>query len=336
MTDARRRWAAAVTLVWLVAAGERPAAYLKLGYRVGTRTVSLRWPRMPVRYFVTDRDIPGVTAPQLQAAAARAFGTWEQVASAQVSATFVGFTGADPFQEDGMSVIGFLDRPEMERVLGATTFMVETTSGEVIEADIYLNSAFPWSVAPTGETGKFDVESILLHEIGHLFGLGHSAIGETELRPTGGRRVIAAESAMFPIAFSVGSIEGRTLRADDVAGISDIYPATGFRGRTGSISGRVTKGGGGVFGAHIVAMNPATGALVGNFSLSEDGSFVIAGLEPGPHVVRVEPLDDGDLESFFERTASVDLDFAVTFGAQLAIVPRGGSTGPIEIQVRAK
>ena len=70
--------------------------------------------------------------------------------------------------------------------------------------------------------------AIALHEIGHLSGLGHSALGETELREGGGRRVLAAEAVMFPIAFAPGSIAGRTLKADDIAGISDLYPEAAF------------------------------------------------------------------------------------------------------------
>ena len=70
--------------------------------------------------------------------------------------------------------------------------------------------------------------------------------------------------------------------ADDIAGISDIYGNATFVRQTGSISGTVTKNGQGVLGAHIVAFNPASGKLVGGFSLSADGSFVIAGLLPKP------------------------------------------------------
>ena len=33
---------------------------------------------------------------------------------------------------------------------------------------------------------------------------------------------------MFPIAFAAGSIAQRTLKADDIAGISDLYPDGGF------------------------------------------------------------------------------------------------------------
>ena len=89
-------------------------------------------------------------------------------------------------------------------------------TGEIIESDIFLNSTFAWSVAAGGEPGRQDVESIALHEIGHLHGLGHSMLGETELIG-GGRRVLGAEAVMFPIAFTAGTLN-RTLRADDIAG----------------------------------------------------------------------------------------------------------------------
>ena len=216
-------------------------------------------------------------------------------------------------------MIGFQNRPELERTLGATSFMVDNTTGAILEADVFFNTAFTWSVASQGEANAYDLESIALHEIGHLHGLAHSALGETELG-AGGRRVIAAETVMFPIAFASGDISGRTLKADDIAGIGDIYPAPEFSRDTGSISGKVTKGGSGVLGAHIVALNMRTKKLVGGFSLSEDGSFVIAGLDPGPHILRVEPLDDGDIESFFDLTLNIVVDFRPQFYAKIVVV----------------
>ena len=311
------------------------AAYLKLGTNVNGRTLTLRWRDFPVRYFVTNRDAPQVNANQFQATVTRAFSTWHAVETAQTSSQFVGFVQASPFIQDGASVLGFLNRPDQERTLAATTFTIDTTDGRILESDIYFNTVFPWSTADAGQTDRFDLESIALHEVGHLLGLSHSALGETETI-AGGRRVIAAEAVMFPIAFSRGNIADRSLKADDIAGISDIYGTTEFSRESGSISGRVTKGGSGVKGAHVVAFHQASGRIVGGFTLNDNGDFVIAGLQPGPHILRAEPLDDGDLTSFFDDDFEVDVDFRVTFHARVVAVPRGGGARDVVIAVTAK
>jgi len=325
-------FAFAILLVW---AASPLLAYLKLGTTTQTRTVNLRWNAFPIRYFITDRGAPQVTSMQFQSAASRAFATWHAVETAETSSEFVGFTRANPVTGDGMTVLGFTSRPDLDRVLAATNFRLDTSTGEIVESDIFFNTATSWAVDPAGVTGRHDLESIAVHEIGHLLGLSHSAVGETEVIP-GGRRVLGAESVMFPIAFAPGTIHDRSLKADDVAGITDIYPTTSSHRSRGSISGRVTKNGNGVQGAHVVAFNPAAGTLVGGFALNESGAFTIAGLEPGIHLLRVEPLDDGDLDSFFDSTFVVDLDFRVRFHDQVVVVPAGGGVRDVEIRVTPK
>lgn len=311
-------------------------AYLKFGTRVGDRVVPLKWSRIPVRYFVSDRPAAGVSTDQLRSAIDRAFRTWQDLGTSDISFEFAGFTTATPLQEDGASTLGFVNRADLDRTLGQTGFLIDTRSGDILEADIFFNSAFQWSVAPGGEPDRFDLESVALHEIGHLLGLGHSAIGETELRPEGGRRVIAAGAVMFPIAFSPGNISGRELKPDDIAGVMDLYPSSGVRDRTGSISGRVTRNGAVVFGAHVLAFNLRTAALVSGFSVESDGGFTVAALDPGVYVVRVEPLDDASVESFFSDVARVDVDFRVSFYERLVIVPAGGGTDRLDVKLAAK
>jgi hypothetical protein len=50
----------------------------------------------------------------------------------------------------------------------------------------------------------------------------------------------------------------------------------------------------------------------------------------------VEPLDDGDIDSFFEASLGVDVDFRPKFHDRLVVVPRGGGTRDVEIAVQSK
>ncbi len=310
-------------------------AYLTLGVSIGGRLVGLRWDRT-IEYFVTNRDVPGVTAPQLQAAIGRAFTSWAAVPRTSLTHSFVGITGTEPVGGDGMSVVGFRARPELERTLAAASFEIDDVTGRILEVDIFFNTSVPWSVAAAGQIGAFDIESVGLHEVGHLLGLGHSALGETEIRAEGGRRVLGKRAVMFPIAYPAGNIEDRTLEADDRAALADVYGTDDADRQLGSISGRVTLAGQGIFGAHVTAVHTATGEMVGGFSLTTRGDFVIGGLPSGLYIVRVEPLDDADLESFFDDDGSVNISFAPAFHSRLVAVPRGGSGPAIAIAVKAR
>ncbi|MEO7192482.1 MAG: matrixin family metalloprotease [Vicinamibacterales bacterium] len=321
-------------LILAVSAGL--GAYLELGSQVGSQIVALQWKRFPIRYFVGNRDSSGVTSPALQQAVDRAFATWKAVPGTPITTEFGGFTSNQPFAADNVSVIGFRSRPDLDRTLGATTFNLDLITGEVLEADIFLNTAFNWSVEASGEADRFDVESILLHEIGHVLGLGHSALGETELTAPGRRRVIAKGAVMFPIAFGSGSVTDRHLQPDDQAGLVSIYTAPSGQRALGSVSGRVILNGTGVFGAHVTAFNPSTGAVVGTFTLNQQGEFVTQGLTPGMYVLRAEPLDDADVESFFGAEVVVNINFKPAFAATLVAVPAGGTSDSVSITVTAK
>jgi matrixin/carboxypeptidase family protein len=331
----RRRAGLLLVAMCAVAFAPLAHAYLKLGFTLNGRQVSVRWQKFPIRYFVTNRDVTGVSAAQLQTAVQAGFDTWAKTPTVTISSQFAGFTNTEPFVDDSTSVIGFRARPDLERVLGATTFNFDDVTGELIEADIFLNSTMAWSVAASGDPGRFDVQSIATHEIGHLLGFGHSALGETELLSSGGRRVIGKRAIMFPIAFPSGNIEDRTPKPDDLAGLGDIYASSAFNREFGQASGRVTLNGKGLYGAHVSAFNSATGEIVGGFTLDDNGKFVIGGLKPGVYVLRAEPLDDADVSSFFEN-ATVNITFKPAFASKLVAVPAGGASTSVEIKVQSK
>jgi hypothetical protein len=125
---------------------------------------------------------------------------------------------------------------------------------------------------------------------------------------------------------------------DDRTAMMALYGG-GNSGRFGALTGRVTApSGGAIFGAHVQAIQLERGVVMSSGITDRDGSFRIAGLEPGTYTVEVEPYYPGSSAlspyygginpgacngSMFQRT------FASTGGVLRTTNVSGGGTGDI-------
>jgi hypothetical protein len=189
-----------------------------------------------------------------------------------------------------------------------------TFAGQILDADILLlpgnpNATFATPAALPVNPNAYDLESILIHELGHSFGFNHSGVWGAMMfpfAPPPGQMTGTRPTAQFPDA---------PLSDDDRTGLRILYPDATDSVHIGAISGRVLPanplalpispaGVTGIFPAQVVALDNATGtvaaAVLAGWSCGDpgpaqfDGSFSLQRLKVGTsqsYQIYAEPLD---------------------------------------------
>ncbi|HTZ74764.1 MAG TPA: matrixin family metalloprotease [Candidatus Aquilonibacter sp.] len=283
---------------------------------------------------------------EIEQAISDSFGTWSGVTGTTINATnypgmFAPLVRVSAANEctndaetnvDGLNTICFNDASDgfTTGVLAFTRIITANApgvtvgasppasfAGQILDADTLFRpdgqATFATPAALPSAPAAYDLESLLIHELGHWFGFDHSAVWR---------------AIMFPYAPPPGQFLGDRptaqapdgpLSDDDRTGIRALYPDPNDTINIGSIRGQVLPANPfvladlpapsagtsvtGIFGAHVVAVDSDTGSVIAGtlsgWSCSSstnapqfDGSYEIDRLPIGHnYLIYAEPLD---------------------------------------------
>jgi hypothetical protein len=300
----------------------------------GASSISVRWSTAlganPVA-VVTQNQTAAARLTEIEQVISQSLAAWTGVIGTTLLpasvASLVRTATQNACGSDGLNSICF-DQADMAFTPGVLAFTRVITSdalgqqiggspaatqlGQILDADIYFDPSdslitFATPAALSASPKSYDLASVLTHELGHFLGFSHSAVWS---------------AMMYPYAPAPGTFNGprpsvqqadAPLGDDDRTGLRILYPDPADTVNVGVISGRILPanplslpvsppGMTGIFGAHVVAVDQSSGAVIAGtmagWSCSVpgpaqfDGTYQLDHLPIGhTYTVYAEPLD---------------------------------------------
>jgi hypothetical protein len=165
-------------------------------------------------------------------------------------------------------------------------------NGLIVDADVLFNG-LGYSFTTSQEPGRFDVQDVAAHELGHLLGLDHTGW---------------AGGTMYPYVDPTVILH-RSLSQDETHGLRAMYPSVSYASITGYVKRSADASV--VRGAHVVVRDAAGRTRAAGLT-NGSGQFDLRGLDAGSYTLYTNPLDypvsAGNLGSGW----AVETDFEAT------------------------
>lgn len=253
--------------------------------------IPLYWPSPAISFLSNPYNRSGMSDSQVSNQLSAALSAWS-VSGTNASSAYSQSSGHPANSNfDGVNAMYFTSASGRNMEYGVVALTEVTyylNTGQIVEADISFNDNLYLFTDQEGDTGKsiggktaIYLRDVATHEVGHAFGLDHSIVNLSSL-------IYTAFSGQY------------SLSADDKSAIRTIYPSTGGRG---SLAGTVVGRRGGIFGAHVEAINLTTGAVESGALANPDGSVRLGDLPPGQYAVLMEPFGSNisSVSSYFRN-----------------------------------
>jgi len=273
----------AVAAMAVLLATPLAAYYHFTRFDAGSRAVQSRFdlnalPNKTLTFYVSDNGptqlLPNDSFASVLGAFRQAIQAWDGVASSDLRLAFGGLYSAGAASNTPSVQIVFSDDipPGIVEQAGPTSRLVASNGpngpfNAITSSVIMVRRNLTQDSISSSE----EFFTTAVHEVGHALGLQHSW----------------TSSAMSTV-LTRATTHARPVDADDVAGITLLYPRAGALAQFGSIAGRVMSNGQPVHLASVVAIRPA-GSAVSTLTLP-DGTYRIDGLPQDTYWVYAHPL----------------------------------------------
>lgn len=268
--------------------------------------------------------VTGSTQSEVITIIENSFKTWQNVSSGNVNFTRGSdITGTQAQAQDKFSV-GFNSGTSTQwggSMTGSTVGLAgtsfNTSNGKLLWTSICVLSTH----STNRTTNTADLQSTLVHEIGHSLGLDHSPQGSSVMSYVG----------LSDIPDAASGNAGHLLSSDDVVALTSIYPIDSNRG---IMKGTIKKNGSSVHKA-MVGVFDSNNNLV-TTALSITGAFEIKGLLPGTYTLRLQPAMSSqsvNMNALYMYDTTSPTDFTSTTDVTGISITAGQTTTVSQIDV---